>query len=315
MKALKKYVQSFKKSSFKKEREKERRRLFFASTSQSTFKRRKKLSIKIPNFFRNIHFDKRVLKYVYLTIVISLIWWLLFIIYWPIFIIKQIEILRQDEITNINIAYRSIDDLRGKSILLVNSQNIAEKLKSYQKNIKEVSITKVLPDGLHISIQSYKSIFNIKMNDKTYLVTENGVLAPGKFESELPELKMLDKNKKVPIILDYKQILSPVSIANIYLIYDKLKANLIGISLKDIYYFSQERELHVDLENGTKLIFDLEWNIPDEIKKLLIFHKEQSNLKKVPFVYIDLRIKNKIFFCGMESEYQCKSNLTRIYSY
>ena len=166
--------------------------------------------------------------------------------------------MRQDEITNISIAYRSIDDLRGKSILLVNSQNIAEKLKSYQKNIKEVSITKVLPDGLHISIQSYKSIFNIKMNDKTYLVTENGVLAPGKFESELPELKMLDKNKKVPIILDYKQILSPVSIANIYLIYDKLKANLIGISLKDIYYFSQERELHVDLENGTKLIFDLE---------------------------------------------------------
>ena len=73
MKALKKYIQSFKKSSFKKEREKERRRLFFASTSQSTFKRRKKLSIKIPNFFRNIHFDKRVLKYVYLTIVIALI--------------------------------------------------------------------------------------------------------------------------------------------------------------------------------------------------------------------------------------------------
>jgi hypothetical protein len=99
------------------------------------------------------------------------------------------------------------------------------------------------------------------------------------------------------------------------MIYEKIKNNLLTSQVSSIYYFPKEREVHVDLENGTKLLFDLEGDIQDEIKKLLIFHKEQSDLKNVAFVYIDLRVKNKIFFCPLTSEFQCKINLVRIYGY
>jgi hypothetical protein len=38
------------------------------------------------------------------------------------------------------------------------------------------------------------------------------------------------------------------------------------------------------------------------------------NIDKTPIIYIDLRIKNKVFYCTTENEYQCISNLKSIYS-
>jgi hypothetical protein len=82
-----------------------------------------------------------------------------------------------------------------------------------------------------------------------------------------------------------------------------------------MYYFPIEREVHIDLKTGTKLIFDLMGEADEQIEKLLIFHKEQFNLKETKFIYIDLRIKNKIFFCNQEDEYKCILNLKNTYSY
>lgn len=315
MKAIKKFISHFRKSSFKKEREKERRRLFVAPKSESVFKRRKNIGGKIPDLFKYLHFSPYTLRYLYIGIWAFVILASLFAIYGPVFVVKQIEILRQEDITNLNIAYRSVEDIRWKSLFLVNSQDVAEKLKGYQKNIKEVGIKKLLPDTLRISIESYKAVFGVKMNEKTYLVTENGVLVPWKLSEDIMELKMIDKNEKKTGILDYKQVISPKILTNIRSVFEKLQTNLLTTKITEVYFFPKEREVHLTLENSTKLIFDLEGDIQDEVKKLLIFHKEQSDLKKVAFVYIDLRIKNKIFFCPLTSEFQCRVNLSKIYGY
>jgi hypothetical protein len=82
-----------------------------------------------------------------------------------------------------------------------------------------------------------------------------------------------------------------------------------------MYYFPTEREAHIDLKTGTKLIFDFMGDVDEQIKKLLIFHKEQFNLKEAKIIYIDLRIKNKIFFCSQEDEYKCILNLKNTYLY
>lgn len=316
MNPVKKLFSRIKKSPYRKEREAERDRLFLRPVNESLFKRRKKLpKIKIPSFIRGISFSRRHMSYYLAGASAVILCWVLFSIFWPVFRIKNIEIIRREDITNINIAYRSVEEIRNKSLFLINTKDVAEKLKSYQKNIKEVTIKKDLPDSLKITIESYTWVFFVILNEKNYLITQNGVLIPGKPSETLSELKFVERYKKESGILDYKQIYSPTYIASIAALKTKLETNILWATIQETYYFPQEREVHYVLSTGNKLIFDLDGKIDDQVKKLLIFHKEQSDLTKNSIVYTDLRIRGKIFFCTLENEYQCKLNLEKDYGY
>lgn len=312
---ISRFIKDIKKSSFKKEREQERRRLFFRPVTEKRFKKRKKYTIEIPNISRYFMIDRKYWKFIYLGVILLLLSAGLFAVYGPIFRVKHIEIIKKEDITNINIAYRSVEDIRDTPMFTLNAKEAAERLKWYQKNIKEVSIKKELPDTLKISIESYKAIFRVIINEKEYTVTENGVLIPWKVNTELPLMKFVERYSKASWILDYKQAYNPQFIKSIVAIYEKLWINLLGIEIDSFYYFPQERELHIDFSTGNKVIFDLNENTENQIKKLLIFHTEQYDLKQNTMVYIDLRVKWKIFFCTTENEYQCKLNLSKIYGY
>jgi hypothetical protein len=48
---------------------------------------------------------------------------------------------------------------------------------------------------------------------------------------------------------------------------------------------------------------------------LAIFNKDYFKINNWTFVYIDLRISNKIFFCPTEIKNQCETNLTGVYNH
>ena len=85
--------------------------------------------------------------------------------------------------------------------------------------------------------------------------------------------------------------------------------------VKNIYYFEKEREVHFDINNDTKLIFDINIDEVDEqMKKLIVFSKEHIDLAKENTInYIDLRIPNKIYYCETEFVWSCKKSLKLIY--
>jgi hypothetical protein len=58
-------------------------------------------------------------------------------------------------------------------------------------------------------------------------------------------------------------------------------------------------------------IFSLEENIDKQLKKIIVYSKEKDKLLK--YVYIDLRVEDKIFLCPYTKEYQCLKNYRRIY--
>ena len=89
--------------------------------------------------------------------------------------------------------------------------------------------------------------------------------------------------------------------------------NLLNINISQIHYYPIEREAHFIISNDTLIIFDLNWDILYQIEKLLILNKEYQNLAKPWLVYIDLRVKNKIFYCSSENYTQCNENLEKIY--
>lgn len=307
-------LKKVKNSRFQKEARIEKRRLFMDLwEGEKTFKKRKRYNFKLPDWLTNKSL-KTHLKILYIITLSLLVWGSIFVIYGPYFKIKTIEITRKDNITDINIAYKALEDYRDKLIFWVNSKDIAEQLKLYQKNISDVSIGKDFPDKLSITIGSYKGIFSTVINQKNYILTSNWVLVPGNGGSDLQILKFTKQYATINGIIDYKQIFNPKYIEKMIEVLSKLHYNLLSSQVKAVYYFPKEREIHADVDN-IKLIFDLDGNIDDQIKRLVVFTKENLDSKKSGIIYIDLRIKNKVFFCTTETEFDCRSNLSYYYQY
>lgn len=238
---------------------------------------------------------------------------IIYIIFWPIFKIKEINIIKQDDITNMDIAYKTMDEYRWLSIWNADKQEILNKLRNYQHNIKDIKLNINLPNKLNLTINSYKWVFNTSINGKTFIITENGTLIPWNYSNELNEIIVKNEIEKSKF-LDYKEILNKKYISNIFLTKKIIDENFTNIKISKITYYVIERELHLETEKNTILIFDLESDSRQQIEKLAIFNKENKPLDKNDFIYIDLRINNKIFYCPKEAEYKCKSNLKSIYS-
>lgn len=309
LKKINNFINSFKKS---KRSKPWRNKLILSKMEQTTFiKKRKSISINGINLEKLKFLWNNNLHYYFLLIIIFIVL-IISLIFWPLFKIKFIEIIKQDNITNMTIAYKATDKFRWNSILNIKENDVLKRLKDYQQNIKDIDIDIALPDTLKINISSYKWIFNTIINEKSYIVTENGTLIPQTFSEELKELKIIkdfDKNK----FIDYKKIFNTKFLSDIVLIVSSLKENIIEINISEIKYFITERELHIKTEKNTILIFNLNSNIKEQIEKISIFNKEHVNIDKNPIIYIDLRIKNKVFYCTTENEYQCYQNLKSVY--
>lgn len=315
MRQINNFIKKIKNFHFRKKNKKIKWKLFIPHIEQvDRFKKRKKAIIRIPNILAKLNIQKNI-KYYYISGLWLSVFLLFFLFVWPIFSIKFIEIEKKENITNLDIAYKAVETVRGTPLLLSDGKEISEKLQSYQKNIKEVYIKKVIPNTLKIIIESYKGIYNVKINEKDYILTENGVLIPSKHSEELQELKFTKNYALFQGILDYKDIFSKKYMDNIQYAYKKISDNLLTEKLSSIYFFPTEREFHLDFENGAKVIIDISWNIDEQIKKLVIFYKEHLKWDISWIVYIDLRISNKVFFCKTETEFECRRTLKNIYGY
>lgn len=62
---------------------------------------------------------------------------------------------------DISIAYRTIEDLYGKNVFLINKEEIALSLKKYEKNISHITIDRLYPNGLKILFETYPSVFKL----------------------------------------------------------------------------------------------------------------------------------------------------------
>jgi len=286
-------------------------KLILNKMEQTTFiKKRKTIKFNLINL-KNISLKNKSNYKLFLILLIIIV---------PIYIllanslkIKYIEIIKQDNVTNMDIAYKALDKYRWKPIFNIEKKDVLNSLTNYQQNIENINLKISLPNTIKINIKSYNILFNTKINNKSYLLTSNWVLIP---HIELEQyksiniIKTFDKN----IFLDYKKSFNEKLLKNINFIIEKLEENIIDLKISEINYYVIERELHIKTTSNTILIFDINDKIKEQIEKITIFNKEQININKSDIIYIDLRIKNKIFYCTTENEYQCYKNLKSVYS-
>lgn len=318
LKQLKKKYKKLKNRDFYKKIESEKSRLY-VRWEQLDFNSRKNkfqifsLSRKYINFVKNN--NNKYIPY-YFAIGAFLILWSIYIFFYSsYFAIQKIYIERTDELSNINIAYKAIWDYYWNSIMLSDENEIKDKIISYQKNIKTVDVRKMLPDSIKISITSYKWAFNTQMFGRDYIVSNNWIFIPIKNSSKLKFATIHFKDPDTLWIIDYKEILSWDDIKSIQTLLAKINWSLLDIKTKDLDYFPVERELHINSDSWTKYIFDIAWNLDEQVSKTKAFLDKNKDTMWLKIIYMDLRIIWKIFYCDESEKNSCYSNLKRIYNY
>jgi len=318
MKNLKKFLQKYKNIfssiKFKRNNKKEKSKLYVQESSKTKYKSKRnkfKLFTKKLEFENTFNEIKNINTYYYVIwgfLIFSSAYVLFFSHY---FSVKNIDIIRQDNIINIDLSYKSIENIRYKPILFVDKESIKKSLITHQPNIKEIYIRKILPDNIKIILTSYNSNFIFENDNKFYEITDNWVVIPSKQKENLIKLDI--KSLSNIWIIDYKKIFNQNHILKIRNIIELLKEKNSFIEIKSLVFYKKEAELHIINQNWTIIIFDLNKDILVQIEKLNIFYKQYVNKIKYWIIYLDLRINEKIIYCSKENEFQCKQNLKSIY--
>ncbi|MFA5917537.1 MAG: hypothetical protein WC850_04890 [Candidatus Gracilibacteria bacterium] len=317
-KIINKIKQKVKKNKFKETLKKEKRKVFIDTSFDKSkfFKRKKQITFNFPKLQNN--YIKNNLKMLYLGIIFTFLFLIVVSLFTPIFYIQKINITlydKQEGLIDLNIAYDLLNNYRGKNLIFLNNSEIEDQLVNYQKNIVNIEINKsFFPSVLNIKLGSSKALFYTIINGKKYIVTENGVFVyTNTIIKDLKEIKISMQNKN-DYFLEYKKILHEDYLKKIVKLKNDIEQNILGLKIKNIYYFVKEREVHFDVNNDIKLIFDINVEPDEQLTKLIVFNKEHLSLLKITTInYIDLRIPNKIFYCENEFIGNCKKNLKLIY--
>ena len=315
---LKKY---FKNREFREKIKKEKSKKYLYSKSNrkvSFFDVYKNKKRTFTNVLVVISNNSKKYKYQFLitwATLISLSFYIIFVS--PYFRISPSKVIieRLDTITDINIAYKSIEDVYSSSIFLIDKNEIKKSLAWLQKNIFNVGVTRLFPNWLKIVIESYKPEFYTKFSgiDKSYLVTSNGVLIYEKnIWKMLYNLEIIDASLLENWFFDYKEWVDEETMKKIIYLRDNFKKAFQNKNIAKLVYFKTENELHISLDTGSIIIFELNDDLYRQIALLKFYNDmNKDNLSSGEIYYVDVRIIWKVFAC--KEKQVCKRNLSRIY--
>lgn len=304
------------------------------SSSRNTFFRRKKREIFhfthslrwSVEFFHNHLRESPALGYLgaFLIFLSAYI-----VVFSPYFKISPNNVLIEADTPgiDINIAYRTLEDVYGRSIFLLDETAIASQLKESLKNISRIRIDTLYPNGIKVLISGspIRYTATITWVEKHYWLSENGVLVPESAVSSgsTDTIEISSEALKSEIFLNYKQVLSDQKMLLIGKVLGLFHEEWADLVLWKSRYFVLENELHISLESGTKILFTFQndnitnlWLTFEFIKGQILTLKSyiQAHKKELldgGVVYIDARIPSKLFICHDKDI--CKQNLTMIY--
>ncbi|EKD29487.1 MAG: hypothetical protein ACD_78C00388G0007 [uncultured bacterium (gcode 4)] len=228
---------------------------------------------------------------------------------------SKVIIERIDAVTDINIAYKSIEGVYGESIFSVDKNEVRTQMANLQKNLKRIDISRLFPNGLKIIIESYAPQFFVHFPDveKNYIITSNGILIYQKTR-DLPlyDLDLIDTRLSEVGFIEYKEAIREDFMRIVLISRDLFKQTFPTANIAKFAYFQAERELHIALESGTIILMRMWDDIEQQIAMLKYYNDSNKDIINSGNIqYIDVRTIGKVFSCAEKN--LCKKNLARIY--
>ncbi len=190
--------------------------------------------------------------------------------------------------------------IKKNNLFLVKSKKLAKNILTQFKIIRKVEIKKKFPSKLVIFIQERTPSLIITSARENYLLDENGQaymkasLADQKIKNDL--IILVDKSNR-------KISLGEIVLDKNYLIYLKnLKKKLTEeTNLKVVNNFQTlnlfSDNIRVKTQEGWEIYFNKKINLDKSIEALrVILTKEINSQQRLDLEYVDLRIKNKVYY-------------------
>jgi cell division septal protein FtsQ len=269
---------------------------------------RNKYSIQLKINFKWSKFK----KFTFILVLIILIT-LTFFIKGPFFKIENINVIKLDENVNSRLIEKKINNLKWKLLFYIKEKEIIWIIKEIEQNIEKVKITKIPPSTINIRLSSFKPIYKTSLNKNKYLITENWVFLPTKSKNSKYK-DIVIKELELESYPNYKKILDTKNLNGIKYLGNSLESNIVNLKINNIIYYKTSREVHFIINNKTRIIFDLEWNLDEKLKQIFVFNKEKVDITIPGIIYIDNRIKSKILYCPTSEVEQCIKNINYIYN-
>jgi hypothetical protein len=266
--------------------------------------------------FQNTGYDYRI---IFGTLGIFMIVGCLYIVVFSTYfqvLPSRVIIERNDTHSDINIAYRSIEEIYGESFWIIDEQEVAEQIRVLQKNIETVKLDRVMPNIIRIIIESspLRYAANFQWASKTYNLSENGVLIPSRSQdSELKRLTIHSVELSESPYLDYKEAIPPSSIKYLMQAESVFGKEFPKSAVTSINFYVVENEFHLLLENGTRILLVCDSSLEKQLLWVKIGLENMPGLLTTDeFYYIDARVLGKLFVC--KDPVQCQRNLNKLYS-
>jgi len=276
------------------------------STVRKYQKRKKTVLQKICNHITLLANIPYWIQYLGFAILIICSW--IYVLFYSEFTnIKTINIYREWALIDINRSYSVVDYIRGNNLLTTSNANIAQRLQKSQSAISQIRINKNFPDTINIFINSYNPVFQTER----YFILSNGSVTI-KEKWLFPDVQKIYLSEDISWYIDFGGNLDPKKLEIISEILPELTKNILWFTPQQVFYFIKERELILRSSNGVMYIFDLERDVNQQIKQLAIYLAE-SWAEIVPYIYIDIRIPDRVFLCSSETENICLNNIEQIY--
>lgn len=194
---------------------------------------------------------------------------------------SHVIIERLDSGSDVNIAYKSIEEFYGAPIFLINSGDVAKSVISMQKNIRQADVSRLYPNGLKIVLSSWSPEFVTYFPEleRYYGVTGNGVLVYSKNKNPaLTELNIIDPELAEAGFLDYREGVSEEAMSRIITLRNSLKEALPGVTVGKFAFFRLEQEVHVFLDSGARLVFSLDGTEKRQLSTLVFWNSQEGGI-------------------------------------
>lgn len=251
---------------------------------------------KITFTYKPIKFKKEkssnIWKYIIIFITIAGIIGVSYTVFFSgIFNIQKIIIeTEKKSVLNKDDVEVSVSNLLNKNLLFVSEDEISKTIKELYPIISDIIIKKYYPNIIRISLYDYQKVAVVIINEKgNFIINEQGTIIDTDISKGKDLLKIYIDSDIDPVM--YKQIIKP---SDLIFIFKNLKPinNLLGLTIKHVYYNNNSKELNFRLNNNWVLKFEINQNIEKALQELLLALEKTD---KTNISEIDLRIPSKIF--------------------
>jgi len=205
----------------------------------------------------------------------------------------------------------------GKNMLFLSEKQLEQELMNLFPELQAIQVKKLYPRAIQVGVITEKIVARLKSetSGEEFILMKNGVILQNTLKSQsgttmkespndIPNfiVPKYEFGKEIPESLTHQfhpvtgtRFITPERLQIILVAMDLFRKNF-QVKMSTVSYLPLEEELHLKLDNGTKVLLWLDRDVETQLFKLKQA-ESKIDVASGQYAYIDLRIKDRVDTC------------------